>query len=333
MYNNNIRIYYQHCILKNNIIMIYCQYNKSSIKNEIFDSLKLQSNYISIPIQIGFYGYDEIIIQIKKDDINIDNKVKFLWKDQILYDNIMLNILYITGTCNTSIVTMIQNYNNRIIEWINYNFKLGFEKIVLFDNLSTDNLSETINKLNDSRIIVIPFNYKTIHPHWNTLQRIVFSVGVNLLQKVSRYVALIDADEFIMIPNERQMNINTFLKSYNETLHIQQVVINNLVFSKEDINIAKKIDNIDNNILDICRYTDYMQDSITKIILFTNYKDDFEWIIIKSPHTINLKIFTHNYQNTLSPLLIYYGHFHYNRKILNKNRYKVIDDFYKFKYS
>ena len=294
-----IQIYYDLCIKNKNKILIYSQYARPRCKTDI-TKIKIKANDVIIKTSINFCGYDEFIIEIEKDDIN--EKICILFENEILYENINLNILEISGSFNTSIVTMIKNYENRIIEWINYNLKLGFEKIILFDNLSSDNLIESVNNLNDNRIVIIPFHYQTIHPHWNTLQRIVFSIGTNLLQKHSRYIALIDADEFIMMPNQDKMNINTFLENYNETLHIQQVIITNLIFSKKDKDTSKKLNNVNNNILDICKYTDFMQDNITKIILYTNYNENDKLKLIPSPHTINLGTFSHNWKDTLSPL-------------------------------
>jgi hypothetical protein len=275
-------------------------------------------------------GKEEFKIII--DPIYLNQCLDVYLGDEIFYKDIKLKLINeITGHYKSTIVTMIKNYNHRVIEWINYNFKLGFEKIVLFDHNSKDNLVETIEKLNDDRIIIVPFNYTPFVGSWPTLQRIVFTIGLHLLSNCSRHVAVIDADEFIMIPNVPNMNINKFLDNYPKSIRIRDI---KLSCEKE---IAKKISKkIDNNVLDYCKfmqtYVVNRPTGIAKIINFTNYSNIKKQVFLQTPHKPILSIANCEY---LQPSTIYFGHM--KLILFGQNRSKILlppsNEFINFKYN
>jgi hypothetical protein len=96
------------------------------------------------------------------------------------------------------------NEEKYIDEWINYNFKLGFSKIYIYDN--SDNNS--LKFLNSEKITVI---------HWpGQVQQ--FNAYNNFFQNYStchRWCAVIDCDEFIVLKEDN--NIIDFLQKHLKT--------------------------------------------------------------------------------------------------------------------
>ncbi len=193
-------------------------------------------------------------------------------------------LLNINLKYNSNIIfTMVKNYNHRLDEWIKYNLKLGFDSIVLFDNSKNtnniitekesvnENIHEITNKYKNVHVVNFPYrpinennspketmNYHEIYDQTikiNTIQSIAFQISVNSFKFKCRYIALIDADEFIYIPNSNN-NIKDFLSNYNENL----IIKSNLLTNKSNNDV------LNNNILEICRYN--AGDKYTKSIIY-----------------------------------------------------------------
>jgi hypothetical protein len=137
-------------------------------------------------------------------------------------------------------------------------------------NEKEENIEEMkIVTKNYKNVYVIDFPYEPFQgEHWNTIQRISLSIGCNAFRKICRYIALIDADEFIRIEENKQ--IGDFLLRYNTTFSVQSNILTN----------KSNDDKIDNNILSICNYVG--ENKYTKVFLRTSEMSDNEFVI--SPH-------------------------------------------------
>ena len=107
------------------------------------------------------------------------------------------------------IVTQVRNESKRIVEWINFHKKVGFEKFIVFDDESSDNLRQIVEGI-DGVIIQRALNFGTKFETDNQnnyagssdLQvRIRDSLkrGMQILQSENfDWAACIDVDEFVV---------------------------------------------------------------------------------------------------------------------------------------
>ena len=268
------------CIFDGNKTIIYGQYNNK------FTSIKLNYNF-------------EVIFCDNRDDFYIEIYEKVYYIDNITFVNDQyINVIkkdiilkFPFENCNLSldsnsviISTMCKDYSSRLEEWINYNLNLGFSGIVIFDN--DENKSNEINepleyrqnngtisdicKKYKNKVFHIKYNYQPMcKNHYDTIQRISLHIGVNAFRNKCSNIALIDADEFIHIPNKS--NIIDFLSNYKgQTITMKSNILTNKL--NDDI--------INNNILDICIYVG--ENKYTKTIIDTNQIKPMEFII--TPH-------------------------------------------------
>jgi hypothetical protein len=271
------------CIFDGNKTIIYGQYNNK------FTSIKLNYNF-------------EVIFCDNRDDFYIEIYEKVYYIDKITFVNDQyINVIkkdiilkFPFENCNLSldsnsviISTMCKDYSSRLEEWINYNLNLGFSGIVIFDN--DENKSNEINepleyrqnngtisdvcKKYKNKVFHIKYNYQPMcKNHYDTIQRISLHICVNAFRNKCSKIALIDADEFIHIPNKsNKSNIIDFLSNYKgQTITMKSNILTNKL--NDDI--------INNNILDICIYVG--ENKYTKTIIDTNQIKPMEFII--TPH-------------------------------------------------
>lgn len=273
------------CIFDGNKTIIYGQYNNK------FTSIKLNYNF-------------EVIFCDNRDDFYIEIYEKVYYIDNITFVNDQyINVIkkdiilkFPFENCNLSldsnsviISTMCKDYSSRLEEWINYNLNLGFSGIVIFDN--DENKSNEINepleyrqnngtisdicKKYKNKVFHIKYNYQPMcKNHYDTIQRISLHIGVNAFRNKCSKIALIDADEFIHIPNKsNKSNIIDFLSNYKgQTITMKSNILTNKL--NDDI--------INNNILDICIYVG--ENKYTKTIIDTNQIKPMEFIITLHRH-------------------------------------------------
>ena len=187
---------------------------------------------------------------------------------------------------NSAIIsTMCKDYANRLEEWIEYNLKLGFSAIIIFDNdknnknpinekksigSNSNQTKEVCDKYKD-KVLCIEFPYSPMEKdNWNQIQRVSFHLGVNGFKNQCKNIALIDADEFIHFPRETDNNIEKFLSDYKTTIQFKSNIITN----------KSNGEHIDNNILKIAKYIG--QDKYPKVILDTSEVGDCEFVY--TPH-------------------------------------------------
>jgi hypothetical protein len=267
-----------------NKTIIYGQYGQYDSK---FTSIKINPNvefnvvfselrsdfYIEIYKQISYI--DEIIFTNEKNIVVIKKNIVLSFP----FENCDLSL----NADSAIISTMCKDYSSRLEEWIEYNLNLGFSGIVIFDNDGNNNkINEPLEYLQNNgtisdickkykgKVWCVKFNYQPIKDnHWNNIQMISLHIGVNAFRNKCGKIALIDADEFIHIPNKS--NIVEFLSNYKgQTITIKSNILTNK--SNNDI--------INNNILDLCLYIG--EDKYTKTIIDTTKIKCMEFI--KSMH-------------------------------------------------
>lgn len=123
-----------------------------------------------------------------------------------------------------SAVLIMKNEGKYIKEWLNYYHLLGFEKIYVFDNESNDDTYE----------VLMPFikkGYVEYHQiKGKARQMDAYNKALNISRKETRYLAILDADEFIFLPNENDDFLIKINKLFHNDSHVGGVVINWLIF-------------------------------------------------------------------------------------------------------
>jgi hypothetical protein len=305
------------CLFHENKTIIYGHYNSKLTSVEI--NQKVQFNIVLSRNRNDFY------IEIYKKIYSIDEIIFIIGGNKIIKKDIKLyfpfeNCDLSLNTDSSIISTMCKDYSSRLEEWIEYNLKLGFSGIVIFDNdenkdnhsneplkqLQNNNTISDICKKYKGKVWRVKFNYEPIKgEHWNNIQRISLHIGVNAFRDKCEKIALIDADEFIHIPNKT--NIIEFLSNYKgETLTMQS----NILTNKSDNDI------INNNILDLCLYVG--ENKYTKTIIDTSKVKLMEFII--TPHE-------HPSQRLLNKDKIIHYHCWVNSRCKYKNNMPEIDFF------
>jgi hypothetical protein len=319
------------CIYSNNEIILYGQYANK------FNSITI-NNFIITKDMIKYVVFycnsrPDFFIKISSNIIKkntIDNIV-FHYNnsnDDIIFENINLHFPFENCRINLDkdksaiISTMCKNYSHRLEEWIEYNLKLGFSGIIIFNNES--NISNKINEpienciieksityISDKykdKVLIIDFPYSPLkNNHYDNIQRISLSIGVNAFKNKCRNISLIDADEFIFIP--QKINIEDFLRNYNKAITMKSNILTNK--NNDDI--------INNNVISLAEYMG--EDKYTKTILNTNTINENEFIV--TPH---------DYPNhiILSKDLIIHYHCWMNRRYLYNPNMKRIDHLKEF---
>lgn len=272
---------------------------KTCYYDKINDETTIYGHYKRRFIRIQMEGIDfQLIFSDSSPDFCIKLKgrfhtietILFLYEnDKVTLENIVLD--YPFEYCDLSlnatsaiISTMCKNYSHRLDEWIRYNIKLGFSGIVIFNN--DGNTSNEINEPTENciqkhsmkeicdrykgKVWMIDFPYSQfINDDWNNIQRMSLHIGVNAFRTKCRNIALIDADEFIHLPNNTGMNIEDFLQMFCTI-----TMMSNILTNKNDDDL------LDNNILDLAKYLG--ENKYTKTILHTDSIRENEFIT--TPH-------------------------------------------------
>ena len=143
---------------------------------------------------------------------------------------------------------------------------------MLFDN-KTESSHHNVNEIADkyNNVFVMQNSpYKSSNDHWKHIQRVSLHIGVNGLKPITRYIAIIDADEFVYFPNENyNMSIRKFLNNKNTSIIFNSTIITN----------NSNHDKFNNDCLKMYIRVTKLYD---KIILFTDSIKENEFIM--TPH-------------------------------------------------
>lgn len=96
------------------------------------------------------------------------------------------------GSC--TLAAIARNEERHILEWLAYNLVVGFEKIIVFDNGSTDRTPALLAReaRRDSRISVVSWH----SPPWGSPQCTAYNHAVTLA--TTPWIAFLDIDEFVV---------------------------------------------------------------------------------------------------------------------------------------
>jgi hypothetical protein len=312
----DIKLFSDVCLFDNNKTIIYGQYTSQFTSIEIKPNIEFTFIFCSdrndfyIEINNNVRYIDEITF-INSQNIKVIKKNIFLY---FPFENCKISL----NPDSAIISTMCKDYSSRLEEWIEYNLKLGFSGIIIFDNdgNKSNNINEPLEfrqnnnttireicKKYKDKVFCVRFNYTPfVGDHYDNIQRITLHIGVNFFRNKCEKITLIDADEFIHIPNKS--NIIEFLSDYKrKTLTIQSNILTNK--SNNDV--------INNNILDLCLYVG--EDKYTKTMIDTSNLKPMEFII--TPHNHPSEIILN--KNTI----IYYHCWVNSRYSYNENMSKI----------
>lgn len=292
------QLYFQNCHITPGEIQIYGQY-----KGKPNFSLTILKNEVPLPkgeFQLVYCGKrPDFLVKIKDLQYSPEDRYTFIINGRAVHEMVQLRdpLTNKLSFAQCVIATMVKNEKNKIVEWINYHFLLGFEKIIIYLNNSTDGTAQIIQSLGNPNVIAVPFNY-TAFPgwRWNNVQRIQLSLNSNILRNFSNWVCFIDVDEFIYIC-DHSVRREPLIQSYIDDFHCRYpnaaaLRINSYFFTNEQVSYRPNQDVVAN----CCLRT--VTTGYSKIIVNSEYLSEFT----VTPHKFNADV-------TASTDSIYYGHY------------------------
>lgn len=272
-----------------------CLYNEYADETILYGQYTQRFKTLSIDKQdfkvVFKEGRTDFYVALKGKQTHLDKCTFQYVGHQLIFTDIQL--LFPFEACDLSlnsssaiITTIVKDYSHRLDEWIQYNLRLGFSGIVIFDNDAnkSNGLHESaeycvrkssiadVCRNYKGRVWCVDFPYSPFRGnHWNTLQSICLYLGVNAFRQTCRNIALIDADEFIYLPKNPSIKIEDFLKNYG-TITMKSNILTN----------KGNTDLLDNNILELARYVG--EDKYTKTILHTASLVENEFVFTPHDH-------------------------------------------------
>lgn len=113
-----------------------------------------------------------------------------------------------------AICMMFQNEAPFLAEWIAYHKLIGVSHFYLYNNASTDNFWEVLEPYvlrGDVELFHLENTSPNVHAH-NKLQQYAYTHALGLAKNKQRWLAIIDSDEFICMPKNK--NLPKFLQKY-----------------------------------------------------------------------------------------------------------------------
>jgi hypothetical protein len=277
------KLFYQNCLISQAEIQIYGQFSKdppSSIDIKI-NGRRLQPEQICLAVskeRPDFLMRLQGVCYSRNDCYTVRIDGRKVLSDAQLLDPVEGGLSFAACT----IATMVKNGRQRILEWITYHLAIGFDRIVVFTNNSTDGTDALLASLGDPRVVVVPFPY-TPFPgwHWNSIQRIELCLSANLLRNCSEWVCFTDIDEFILVRDgegKGRPSLKTYLANVRR-VHpdATAVKMGSYFFTNEDIAYEPNQDIVGNCLL---RTVDTGYD---KVIVLAEHLPEF----IVTPHRFN----------------------------------------------
>jgi hypothetical protein len=133
------------------------------------------------------------------------------------YITLLLIALFYQTLCadtkyTLSILTIFQNEAPYLKEWIDFHRSVGIEHFYLINHLSTDNFKDILQPYMDQDIVEL-FQCTENNPSdWNGTQVRAYDALLPKLQDETKWVAILDTDEFLFAYEEK--DLKQFLKSY-----------------------------------------------------------------------------------------------------------------------
>lgn len=160
-----------------------------------------------------------------------------------------------------ALVCIAKNEDDYIQEWIDYNKKLGFDKIFIYEN-------DWCCNINDEKVVKIKYNGQT--KQMSSYNDFVVNYG-----KEYDWAAFFDVDEFLVL--KQHNNIQEFINEYKES---QSIAINWMLFGD---NNHQTINNNDYSVINRFTKRDNSINPHIKTICNLSYSPFFY-----CPHNSNL---------------------------------------------
>lgn len=134
---------------------------------------------------------------------------------------------------------MFQNEGRYLKEWLEYHKNIGIAHFYLYNNASTDNFWEILMPyVMNGQVELFDLFEKTANvDEHNDLQRQVYNHAVNLANGRNEWLAIIDSDEFICMPHQK--NLAKFLTSY---LDAPGLVVNWVMYGSSGVDKLSPLD-------------------------------------------------------------------------------------------
>jgi len=133
-----------------------------------------------------------------------------------------------------SIIAIFQNEDRFLKEWLDFHRLLGVEHFYLFNHLSNDRYREVLDPYIQAGIIEL---YDWPYPSeegnqddWTKIQSAAYRQGLDLARNKSKWVALLDTDEFLYPASGD--TLTEFLKNYEEC---SGILVNWQVFGTSEV--------------------------------------------------------------------------------------------------
>lgn len=124
-----------------------------------------------------------------------------------------LSFLYYSAS-----ILLIKDENKYLREWIDWHLGIGFEHIYIYDNGVNEHASEIINNYTEDvqkKITIIDWS-----GHHEQIQQDAYNHFLETYRKDVRWGLFIDSDEFVRFTNTEIVNVNDFLKQYEDYTEI-----------------------------------------------------------------------------------------------------------------
>lgn len=143
-------------------------------------------------------SYDRIVVTSNKyfQEIRRTLSEKGIDSEKMISMTDYLHEIYYGGTYpyRFSIVLIIQNEASYLEEWMEYHRMLGTEHFYIYDNKSTDDLKKFLTEYIEQGIVT--------YQYWTGGQPEAYQHAVDHYKFESKYIAVIDVDEFLVPTDE-----------------------------------------------------------------------------------------------------------------------------------
>ncbi|KAK9824237.1 hypothetical protein WJX72_008861 [[Myrmecia] bisecta] len=109
----------------------------------------------------------------------------------------------------------VKDQHADIREWIEYHQRIGVSKFYIFDNNSSSPMISEFAELVESGLVTYHF-LQTFQHHSNRAQLYVYDQCLKQYGTHHKWIAFLDADEFLMIRNASYADMPALLRNYEE---------------------------------------------------------------------------------------------------------------------
>ncbi len=148
----------------------------------------------------------------------VKNRVRSFIDDRLFFSKYGKPDKFRVVTAELAIVVIARNEGAYVEEWVSYYKMMGVDHIYFIDNRSVDNTREILKEFVDAGFVTY------IYFNGEKAQLPAYRFITKKIRKKTKWVAFLDADEFLYTRNE---NLKTFLKQYEK---YPGIVVNWVVF-------------------------------------------------------------------------------------------------------